>query len=107
MNNEDNKYKRLVRSIQDEFAKQFIHQGLEIQDVVERINSTPASSICYQTVQRFVQMGRGGKKFKGYSRGPYATTVFAIADALGFQMVARERTEAPRPKAGQSLRSNM
>jgi hypothetical protein len=70
-----------VRSIQDEFSRQYIHENLNIKRVVER------SQVGRQTVKRFMQFGRStGKLGYSYFHGPTVTTIFGIADALGLNL---------------------
>ena len=82
--NAQKKYWGLVVSVQEEFARQVVHQGLKQHQVVS------ASRLSGGTVKRFLGLGLGAKKAKPYSwrHGPYATTVFAIADSLGFHFKA-------------------
>ena len=93
----DNKYKKLVREVQDELSSQYIHENLSIKQVVDRINSAPGSSIANGTVSRFFHFGKGGGKL-GYVRGPYATTLFSIADAIDFEVVIQPRSSSSRKK---------
>jgi len=82
---ERGRYLRMVGKVQDEFSKQFIHDKLRPAEVTKRICSRPGGYICDSTVRRFLQYGRSGKRMF-YVRGPYFTTVFAVAEALGFSV---------------------
>lgn len=78
------KYWGLVHQTQMEFVKQFIHSGLRPKEICqETLLSKP-------TVDRFLETALGNKKRKNYSysHGPYSTTLFAIADSLGFHFKA-------------------
>jgi len=85
------RYWGFCTSIQEEFSKQFIHQGLSLREVSKSTMLSPA------TVERFFANGHplGGKKKKpkpySWMHGPYATTLFAISDALGFEFKAIRR----------------
>lgn len=82
------KYWGLVTATQEEFAKQAIHQGLGVKSVVEE------TKLSADTVKRFLNLARpGSKKAKPYSwlHGPYATTLFAISDSLGFEFKAQRK----------------
>ena len=79
------RYLLAVRDVQDTFMSQYIHERTSVREIRERILSKPAGYIATGTVTRFLL--RGGKN--GYKRGPYATTVFAIAEALGFELRPR------------------
>lgn len=84
------RYLRMVRGVQEEFSRQFIHDDLKVAEVRRRIVAKPGGYIADATVKRFLQYGRGGRKMV-YVRGPFATTVFAVAEALGFKVnVTRE-----------------
>lgn len=84
------RYLRMVRNVQDEFSKQYIHEGLKPSEVRKRILAKPGGYIADGTVKRFLRYGRGAKQMT-YIRGPFATTVFAVAEALGFKVnVTRE-----------------
>lgn len=84
------RYLRMVRNVQDEFSKQFIHDQIKPSEVRKRIIAKPGGYIADQTVKRFLNYGRGNKRMT-YVRGPFATTVFAVAEALGFKVsVTRE-----------------
>lgn len=78
------KYWGMVVATQNEFASQVIHQGLRQKDVIA------SSRLSGGTVKRFLGFGIGSKKAKPYSwtHGPYATTLFAIADSLGYTFKA-------------------
>jgi len=83
------KYWGLVVATQNEFQKACIHQGLTVQEIVDKTRLSSA------TVQRFCDLGTGRRKAKPYSwlHGPYATTVFAIADAIGMEIKATHKRD--------------
>ena len=83
------RYLNIVRDVQDTFMSQYIHEKVSIREVHERILDKPSGFISRNTIQRF--LFRGGKS--GYKRGPYATTVFAIAEALGFELKPRRSSK--------------
>lgn len=72
-----------VRTIRDEFYKQYIHEGLKISEVVNE------SQISYPTVKRFFQ--NGNEKGYSYFHGPAVTTIFGIADALGLDVIVKKK----------------
>src|SRR5689334_10090798 len=79
-----NAYKRhwvRVRRIQDEFSRQYIHEGLNFTEVTDK------SQISRSTVLRFFHFGRS-TKYKGYSlfHGPAITTILGIASALDLEL---------------------
>ena len=84
------RYWGFVAKIQDEFSAQYIHQGLGVKDVVQATKLSPA------TVHRFLHRGDNLSKAKPYSflHGPYATTIFAIGDALGYSFKAVRKRNA-------------
>lgn len=88
----NNIYKDLVREVQEEFVRQAIHQDKTVKDVVKYINSQPACSIAFGTVKRLFHFGKDSKH-SGYTLGPYSTTLFMVADALDFEIVARPRSK--------------
>jgi len=86
-----NKYKKMVRDVQDELARRNIHLKTTTKEITKKINSTPACSISKNTVDRFLNYGRGGK-YMFYVYGPYMTTTCAIADAMGMEFVLRPKS---------------
>lgn len=80
------KYWGHVVGVQQHFFDQWKLQSATVKEVVEITRLSPA------TVQRFFNIG-AGKKAKPYSwaHGPYASTIFAIADALDLQLGWRKK----------------
>lgn len=60
------RYWGLVVATQDQFSKSVIYQKLRTKDIIEETKPKPYS----------------------WMHGPYATTLFAISDALGYKFKA-------------------
>ncbi len=75
------RYWKFVTTTQDAFASKVIHSNVKPKDIVKETMLSPA------TVSRFLDIGIGKSKIKPYSymHGPYATTLFAIADAINLE----------------------
>lgn len=81
-----------VRSVQDEFSRQYIHENLSVTEIVGK------SQISRATVSRFFHFGRGnGKLGYSYFHGPAVTTIFGIADALGLEFKLQKKNGSARP----------
>lgn len=87
----------LVTAVQEELSKQYIHEGLKIKELAK--GGKMDTGLASATVNRFfyrgftAPVGKKSNGHKGYNfmYGPRATTVFGIADALGFNMVLHRR----------------
>jgi hypothetical protein len=79
------RYLRMVSGVQDEVSRQYIHENLRPGEVRQRILAKPGGNVCDSTVKRFLRYGRGHSRMV-YSMGPFATTVLAIAEALGYRI---------------------
>lgn len=77
------RYWEMVQSVQDELSAAVIHDREHLNNVAEEAQLADA------TVRRFFHFGGA----KGYSwlHGPYATTIFGIADAIGFDVKITRR----------------
>jgi hypothetical protein len=87
---DNNKYKKMVRDVQEELAKRNIHLKITTKQIAERIKADGGIT-ALGTVNRFLNYGRGGK-YMYYVHGPYMTTTCAIADAMGLQFVLRAKS---------------
>ena len=87
-----------VRRVQDELSSQYIHDKLSLLDV-----ATDAY-LAKDTVRRFFHRGKLGDKL-GYSylHGPRATTIFAIAGAIGCELVVQRRGDSRAMRAARIL----
>jgi len=72
------KYWSSVQSVQDEVNKQWIHNKLQPKEVAQH------TRLSEPTVKRFMRYG--GSRPYNFMYGPYATTIFAMADAVGFEL---------------------
>jgi len=67
-------YQQLVRGIQDEFASQWIHDGLKVKTMVER------TGLAAQTVKR---------NLNHECRFPWMQTILALSDGLGAEIIIK------------------